>query len=86
MTILLNEGDDVYGEIENSAEAERIMFDDIKVIYAAAVSTTQITVNNLMKYLHMDDYKPVKDKLLAEVDTLMAFDAWDATGNQINHD
>ena len=56
MTILLNEGDDVYGEIENSAEAERIMFDDIKVIYAAAVSTTQISVNNLMKYIHMDDY------------------------------
>ena len=85
-TILLNEGGDVYGLIEDSAVAEATMMDDIKTIYVAAVATTQISVNNLMKYLHMDDYKPVKDKLLAEVDTLLAFDAWDAEGNQINHD
>ena len=72
--------------IGDSALAEATMLDDIKTIYVAAVATTQISVNNLMKYLHMDDYKPVKDKLLAEVDTLLAFDAWDAEGNQINHD
>ena len=30
------------------------MMDDINVIYTAAVATTQISVNNVIKYLHMD--------------------------------
>jgi len=86
MTILLNEGGDIYSLIEDKSLAEQTLFDDVKVMYAAAVSTTNISVNNLMKYLHMDIYKPVKEKLLAEVDTLLAFDAWDSEGSQINYD
>jgi len=38
------------------------------LIYFAATNTTQITVNNVMKYVHMDKCKPVKEKLLAEID------------------
>ena len=34
----------------------------------------------------MDRYLPVKEKLLKELDTLLAFEPWDAQGNQINHD
>jgi len=37
-----------------------------------------------MKYVHMDQYKPVKDKLMAEIDELMPFELWNAQGNQIN--
>lgn len=55
-------------------------------MYLAGVSTTQISVNNLMKFIHMDRYEPVKKKLLAEVDTLLAFTPWDAQGNFVNHD
>ena len=50
------------------------------------MTQTQISVNNVMKYVHMDKYRPVKDKLIKEVDTLMNFDCWDVDGNQINHD
>ena len=39
-----------------------------------------------MKYIHMDQYAPIKDKLLGEIDELLAFDPWDQAGNQINHD
>lgn len=53
------------------------MFDDLAVIYGAATATTQISVNNLIKYIHMDKYIDVKDKLLAEVDEFMAFEPWD---------
>ena len=34
----------------------------------------------------MDIYAGVKAKLLQEVDSLLAFDAWDASGNHINHE
>ena len=44
------------------------MFDDLTVIYLAAVQTTQISVNNLMKYLHMDQYAEIKGKLVGEID------------------
>lgn len=75
---MLNEGDEVYDVL--GSNAEQTMLDDVVVIYVAAVSTTQITVNNLMKYIHMDKYSDVKDKLLAEVDEFMAFEPWDAEG------
>ena len=81
---MLNEGDDVYGVL--GSNAEQTMLDDLAVIYAAATSTTQISVNNLIKYIHMDKYTYVKDKLLAEVDEFMAFEPWDGEGNHINHD
>lgn len=61
------------------------MLDDIALIYLAAVSTTQVSVNNLIKYVHMDEYRPIKDKLQAEVDTHLAHEAWDAQGNQVNY-
>ena len=83
-SILLREGGDVYGPL--GEKADDYLFDDIKLIYTAAVATTQISVNNVMKYVHMDKYRPVKDKLIKEVDTLMNFDCWDVDGNQINHD
>jgi len=80
---LLSEGDDVYGVLGDEL-GERTLIEDVITIYAAAVSTTQITVNNICKYIHMDRYLPVKEKLLAEIDSLLAFEAWDAEGNAIN--
>lgn len=44
------------------------MFDDLTVIYLAAVSTTQISVNNLMKYIHMTKNGGALSKLRQEVD------------------
>ena len=61
-----------------------VLFGDIKTIYFAATNTTQITVNNLLKYIHMDRYKTVKERLLGEIDHLMPFDAWDTHGKRIN--
>lgn len=34
----------------------------------------------------MDRYLPVKQKLVQEIDSLLAFETWDANGNEINHD
>ena len=62
------------------------MFDDLTVIYLAAVQTTQISVNNLMKYLHMDQYADIKKKLVEEIDQHLAFEVWDIKGNYINHE
>lgn len=84
-SIMLDEGGDVYSLIKDEQLADQTMFDDICFIYLAAVSTTQVTVNNLMKYVHMDEYKPVREKLQTEVDTFLAFKAWDAQGNEANH-
>merc|ERR1712060_387619 len=67
-------------------ESDLTMLTDIIMIYLAAVSTTQITVNNVCKYVHMNKYKHVKEKLIAEIDSLMAFEPWDSEGNLINHD
>ena len=53
---MLSEGDDVYSLMGSEEKAERTMLDDLAVIYVAAVATTQISVNNLMKYIHMDKY------------------------------
>ena len=53
-------------------------------MFFAATNTTQISVNNLLKYIHMDQYKPVKAKLLAEIDEMLPFEVWDAQGNLIN--
>lgn len=53
------------------------MFTDVVTVYMAAVSTTQISVNNVMKYIHMNRYLPVKQKLLKEIDSLLAFEPWD---------
>ena len=39
-----------------------------------------------MKYLHMDQYIHVKEKLLREVDEHLTFDPWDSNGNYINYD
>jgi len=39
-----------------------------------------------MKYVHMDQYKPVKDKLMSEIDELLPFEIWDSQGNQINEE
>ena len=39
-----------------------------------------------MKYLHMDQYTECKDKLVQEVDSLLSFDVWDASGNHVNHE
>ena len=44
------------------------LMDDIVTVYLAAVSTTQISINNIMKYIHMDKYQAVREKLLAEID------------------
>lgn len=79
-SILLTEGGEVYGE--NSSDDE--LFDDIKLIYFAATNTTQISVNNLIKYIHMDQYKDVKQNLLAEIDELIPFNIWDSEHNLIN--
>ena len=84
MSILLSEGEDVYKMIQDRALSEITMLDDVSIIYLAAVNTTQISVNNLMKYLHMDQYGHIKDKLRSEIDEHLAFDAWDAEGNYIN--
>lgn len=81
-SILLTEGGEVYGE--NSSDEE--LFDDIKLIYFAATNTTQISVNNLLKYIHMDQYKDVKENLLAEIDELIPFNIWDSKHNLINQD
>ena len=82
---MLNEGGEIYDPL-NGNGLDDYLLDDIKTIYTAAVATTQISVNNLIKYVHMDKYRPVKDKLIKEIDTLMNFDCWDSDGNQINHD
>ena len=63
LSILLNEGEEVYNMIQDKALSEVTMLDDVSIIYLAAVNTTQISVNNLIKYLHMDQYRSVKDKL-----------------------
>jgi hypothetical protein len=34
----------------------------------------------------MDQYKPVKDKLMSEIDELLPFEIWDIQGNQINEE
>lgn len=39
-----------------------------------------------MKYVHMDQYKPVKEKLMAEIDEQLPFEVWDAEGAQINEE
>jgi cytochrome P450 len=39
-----------------------------------------------MKYVNMNQYKPVKDKLMAEIDELLPFEVWDSQGNQINEE
>ncbi len=81
---LLNEGGDIYG-MEGDL-ADKALIDDVTMIYMAAVSTTNITINNIFKYIHMDVYHSVKAKLLTEIDGLMAFETWDEFGNTINHD
>jgi len=86
LSILLNEGEDVYGIIEDKVLADLTMLDDVSIIYLAAVNTTQISVNNLMKYVHMNEYQPVREKLQAEVDSHLAFDVWDTDGNTINYE
>ena len=86
LSVLLHEGGEAYSSVGNDDEIEQAMFTDVVTVYAAAVSTTQISVNNVMKYIHMDRYLPVKEKLLKEIDSLMDFDTWDAAGNHINHD
>ena len=63
--------------IGDKALSDSTLFDDVSIIYSAAVATTQISVNNLMKYIHMDQYADVKDKLLKEVDSYLTFDPWD---------
>lgn len=60
-SILLSEGQDTYGVLGD--EAETFMFDDIGVIFFAATNTTQVSVNNAIKYLHMDKYADVRQKL-----------------------
>lgn len=57
LSILLSEGGDVYSMIEDKALADMTLLDDVSIIYLAAVNTTQISVNNLMKYMHMDEYR-----------------------------
>lgn len=85
LSTLLNEGGDVYSMIEDKALADMTMLDDVSIIYLAAVNTTQISVNNLMKYMHMDEYRQsIREKLQAEVDSHLAFDVWDADGKMIN--
>lgn len=54
LSILLNEGEEVYKMIQDRALSEITMLDDVSIIYLAAVNTTQISINNLIKYLHMD--------------------------------
>lgn len=85
-SIILNEGGDVYSLINDEALAEQTLFDDICIIYLAAVSTTQVSVNNLLKYIHMDEYAHVRQKLLTEIDQQLPFDAWDASGAMTNFD
>ena len=85
LSILLNEGGDVYSIIEDKALSDMALLDDVSIIFLAAVQTTQISVNNLMKYIHMDEYQPIREKLQAEVDSHLTFDAWDINGNMINY-
>lgn len=56
---MLNEGGDVYSMIKDDELAEMTMFDDVSLIYLASVATTQVSVNNLIKYINMDEYRPV---------------------------
>lgn len=65
---------------------EASIIDDITAVYLAASVTIQIATNNLMKYVHMDQYKPVLKKLLDEVDSEIPFPVWDAQGQRINQD
>ena len=37
LSIMLDEGGDVYGMIEDKVEADKTMFDDLMLIYLAAV-------------------------------------------------
>lgn len=39
-----------------------------------------------MKHLHMDANKAVLEKLVQEIDSLLAFDVWDANGRHVNQD
>ena len=48
--------------------AEKTMHDNLN---AAAVSTTQISVNNLLNDIHMDKYKDDKEKMLSLVDNII---------------
>jgi len=75
LSILLSEGSDVYGVDINKDDMwlPKMLLDDIQVVYLAAVSTTQISVNNIMKYVHMDQYRPVLEKLRTEIDEHLAF-------------
>ena len=84
LSILLSEGQDTYGVLGD--EAETFMFDDIGVIFFAATNTTQVSVNNALKYLYMDKYADVRKKLVQEVDSNLPFSVWDAQGNEVNHD
>ena len=59
MFTLLSEGDDVYG-VYGDDFGDRTMMEYVTMIYLGAVSTTQITINNICKYIHMDRYHPVK--------------------------
>lgn len=71
--------------IEDKALADMALLDDVSIIFLAAVNTTQISINNLMKYIHMDEYQEIRAKLQAEVESHLKFDAWDADGNMINY-
>ena len=52
--ILLSEGQETYGELGD--EAEEFLFDDVQTIFLAATNTTQVSITNALKYLHMDKY------------------------------
>lgn len=84
VSILLKEGTDVYAPL--GVDAERALLDDIKMIYFAASNTTHITINNVLKYIHMDCYKHVRAKLISEIDELVPVTVWDPQGKPINSD
>ena len=54
ISILCSEGADIYGLEKDDKWLPKMLLDDISVVYVAAVATTQISVNNIMKYVHMD--------------------------------
>ena len=60
-SILLNEGGETYSPLGDLAEVS--MFDDVMVMYFASRKTTSIAIANLMKYVHMEKYLPVRIKL-----------------------
>lgn len=51
-SLLLSEGQETYGVLGD--RAEEFLFDDIQVIFFAATQTTQVSITNALKYLHMD--------------------------------